>query len=73
MKFQKKEILWNIINSFLAGGLVFLGALTAGKISWESLGAAVLIGLTAAFVQFKNYWDKEKKEYYAPKLFSFIK
>ena len=69
---MNKEIKWNIINSFLAGGLVFLGALTAGKPSWESLGAAFLVGITAAIVQFKNYWDKEKSEY-SVTLFSFIK
>jgi len=71
-KSQKKEIIWNVVNSLLAGGLVMMGGLTTGGISRETLLLSLLVGLTAAFTQFKTYWVKEQSEY-STKLFTFIK
>ena len=70
---NKKEIFWNIINALLAGIIFFLGALSTGNISRESVIFAVIISLSVAVNQFKDYWAKEKKEYKSAKLFSFIK
>ncbi len=73
MKSQKKEIIWNIINSLLAGALVFLGALTTGEITAQSIGAAMIASLIVACTQFKRYWETEEKEYQHKKTFgSFI-
>lgn len=52
-----KEILWNIINSILAGGLVFLGGCSTGNISKETILFALIAGGTAAVIQFKDYWS----------------
>ena len=71
-KKEKKEITWNIVNSLLAGGLVFTGALTTGHITLESVCASLFAAGIVAITQFKNYWAKEKKEY-CSKAFSFIK
>ena len=60
---QRKEIFWNIVNSGLAGGLVLLGALAGGGLTWKVFIAAIISGVAACVVQFKNYWDSEKKEY----------
>ena len=60
---QKKEIVWNIVNSGLAGILVLLGALTTGGISQESFCVALVTALIVAITQFKNYWQSEEKEY----------
>jgi len=70
---QKKEIIWNLVNSGLAGLLVLLGALTTGEISAESFCIALLTAMIVAVTQFKDYWTTEKKEYSSTKLFSFIK
>ena len=63
MKSQKKEICWNIVNSLLAGFLVFLGALTDGGITSRSIWAALIVAATISVIQFKQYWEKEEPEY----------
>jgi hypothetical protein len=70
---QKKEIMYNIINSALAGVLVLLGSLTAGSITFQGLATAAIASLLVAVSQFKKYWDSEKAEYCNTKLFTFIK
>lgn len=70
-KSQSKEIIWNVVNSILAGGLVFLGALSTGNISKETFLFSLITAGLAAVVQFKNYWAKEESEY-CTKLFHFI-
>jgi len=69
---QKKEIVYNIINSLLAGILVLLGALADGIITIEGIGVAAIAALIVAVSQFKKYWDKKEKEYCNTKIFSFI-
>ena len=73
MKSQKKEILWNLINSGLAGVLVLLGALTTGGISVESFCVALVTALIVAVSQFKDYWKSEEKEYKSKKTYGFMK
>lgn len=67
---EAKEIIYNIVNSLLAGGLVFLGAFSSGPITWQSIGLAAIAAGAVALTQFKNYWDGEKQEY-ASKVFNF--
>jgi len=67
---NKKEIFWNLLNSGLAGGLVFLGSLTNG-FSWEGICAGVVAALIVAITKVKQYWDGEKREY-SNKIFNFI-
>ena len=69
---MNKEILWNIVNSLLAGALVFVGAFSSGNISAETLCIAVVAGLSVAIIQFKNYWGKEEAEYSNKTLGTFI-
>lgn len=69
---EKKEIIYHVINSLLAGALVLLGSFTTAK-------AFTLEGLFFAFVttsiviisKFKEYWDSEKKDY-TTKCFNFV-
>jgi hypothetical protein len=68
---EKKEIIWNIVNSLLAGALVFFGAFTAGKITLESVLASVATFFIVAIAKFASYWTSEKEEY-TTKLFKFI-
>jgi hypothetical protein len=68
---QRKEIIWNIINSLLAGGLVFLGSILTG-ISWQGFVAALATSGIVAINKFKDYWTKEEKEYCQTKLFKFV-
>jgi hypothetical protein len=65
---MNKEIIWNIVNSILAAALVFLGAISDGGISKNSIIAAVVVAASVAIIQFKNYWQKEEQEYCNPKL-----
>ena len=71
-KTQKPEITWNIVNSLLAGGLVFLGACTTGSITLQGVVAALVAAGIVAFTKFKDYWAGEQGEY-TSKLFTFIK
>lgn len=59
---QKKEIMWNIINSLLAGGLVLLGSFTVGITAEGFLIALVASGIVA-ISRFKEYWEQEEKQY----------
>lgn len=58
-----REIIWNLVNSFLAGGLVFLGSLTSGEITKNGLCFAGLTAAIVAITKFKDYWIKEEDEY----------
>ena len=71
IKKNKNEILWNIINSLLAGALVLFGNFTSGEITIKGLCAAFAAFCIVALTQFKNYWDGEKGEY-ASRMFNFI-
>jgi hypothetical protein len=66
---NKKEIIWNIVNSLLAAGLVMLGAFTDGKITYEGFIAALIAGAVVAITQFKDYWKREECEYSSIKTF----
>ena len=69
---QSREIIWNIVNSLLAGSLVLLGGFVDGDITWKGLCFAVVAGLLVAVTKFQKYWSNEEGEY-STKLFSFIK
>lgn len=74
----KTEIIYNLINSALAGVLVLLGALTSGHITWEGFGAAAVAAGIVACTQFKKFWEGEEAEFVGNKkgsikLFGFIK
>jgi hypothetical protein len=68
-----KQILWNIVNSLLGGGLVLLGECADGEVSQKGLIIASVAGLTVAFVQFKDFWQTEKKTFKRNNVFNFIK
>lgn len=69
LKLNKNEIMYNLINSGLAGGLVFLGSLTNG-FSIEGLCVGIVAGLVVMVTKFKEYWITQEGEY-TTKLFSF--
>jgi uncharacterized membrane protein YebE (DUF533 family) len=73
---SKKEIIWNIVNAALAGGLVFLGACSAGNINLQTMIVAGIAALAIMVTKFNDYWQKEQVEYEDPKalsrLFQFI-
>lgn len=71
IKKNKNEIVWNVINSFLAGALVLFGNLASGEITTKGICAAVMAFFIVAVTQFKNYWDGEKGEY-SCHLFNFL-
>lgn len=68
---NRKEIFWNIINSLLAGSLVFLGSLSSGNLTFNGVFFGIITSLAVALTRFKKYWDKEEKEY-CKLLFNFI-
>ena len=63
LKKNKQEIIYNLINSALAGGLVMLGSLTSGNFSLQSCSMAFIAGLIVLFTKFKDYWATQKGEY----------
>ena len=69
---ERREILWNVINSGLAGLLVFLGGLANGGLTWKGAGAAVVAALIVAVTKFRDFWSGEKKEY-SKLLFAFVR
>lgn len=57
--FNKREIIWNIVNALIAGSLVFLGAMTTGQeITWASIGMSIVASLIVVITKFKDYWNK---------------
>ena len=68
---QTKEIIWNIINSFLSGALVLLGAFANGGVGKQAIFIAFITAGVVAISQFKDYWASEKKEYQT-KIFMFV-
>lgn len=68
---NKKEIFWNILNSLISGGLVFLGSFLSAGFTLKGLGYAFLTSAVVALTKFKEYWDGEKDEY-STKILQFI-
>lgn len=73
-KDQKREIIYHIVNSLLAGGLVFLGSLTNGEITAKGIMFSFLAAGIVCLTQFKKYWDTQEGEYSNSnlKLFNFV-
>lgn len=63
---MNKEITWNIINSLLAGALVFLGACTSGGLTKDSALAGLLAAGIVAVTKFYDYWKTEEADYKRP-------
>lgn len=72
MKTQKQEIIYKIVNSLLAGVLVFLGTCVDGELTLKGMGISVAASLIIAITKFKEYWDGEESEY-SNRLFTFLK
>ena len=70
---QKQQIIWNIVNSLLAGGLVLLGNFTSGSFSLGGLCIAIATAGAVALTKFSDFWKAEQSEYCNTKLFSFVK
>jgi hypothetical protein len=68
---QKKEIVYNLINGFLAGFLVLLGSFSTGELTAKGIFFSVVASLIVVITKFKEYWDGEKNEY-TSKVFSFV-
>lgn len=68
---NRKEIFWNIINSLLAGSLVFLGSLSSGSLNFNGVFFGIITSVAVALTRFKKYWDGEEKEY-CRSLFNFV-
>lgn len=73
-----KEICWNIVNSLLAGALVFGGGLigTNGHLDTAIILASAITAFIAIITKFAEYWKKEEEEWSDKssnnKLFSFL-
>lgn len=66
-----KNITKEIINSLLAGLLVFFGAFADGNITYTGIIAAVSASAVVALNKFKDWWKSEEGEY-AVKVLTFI-
>ena len=60
---MNKEILWNVVNSLLAGALVFVGAFSDGSITITGAMIALSASMLVAITQFKRYWETQQDEY----------
>jgi hypothetical protein len=69
---MNKEIKWNIVNSLLAGALVFVGAFSDGNVTRTGIAIAISASLLVAITQFKKYWESEEDEYCDKTLGTFI-
>ena len=72
MTSQKKEIIYNIVNAVLAGGLVLLGSLSNGELTLKGFCFAAIAAGIVIITKFKEYWKGEQDEY-TSKLFNFVK
>ena len=55
---RRELIKWNIINSLLAGGLVFAGALADGRITWSEMLVTLGAAFAVAVTKFREFWLK---------------
>lgn len=56
------KIFYNLVNSFLAGSLVFVGAFTDGNISLDSVYTCLAVSIVIFLTKFREFWDKETKK-----------
>jgi len=73
-KQNSQEIKYHIINSLLAGSLVFFGSLVNG-FSFQGVIYGFIASTIIAVNKFKDYWKTQEGEYkrnYRLKYFSFI-
>ena len=68
---NKNEILYNLVNAGIAGGLVFIGAFADGEITKLGIIAALVAAGLVILTKFKDYWSKQESEY-STKLFNFL-
>jgi hypothetical protein len=65
------ETAYNLVNSLLAGGLVFLGSLSSGNITFNGICLALIASGIVALSKFKDFWTKKGK-IYKLSVFNFI-
>jgi hypothetical protein len=63
MKIQSAEICYNVVNSLIAAGLVFLGAVAAGNLDWNAIYAAGVAATVVFLLKFQKYWEGEESQY----------
>ena len=61
---NRDEIYYNIINSLLAGLLVFFGSLVGDgfKPSLQGVGFALITAIIVMITKFKDYWATQEQE-----------
>lgn len=62
---NKSEIIYQIINSSLAGVLVLLGSLIDGELTVKGVIVATIAAGIVAITKFKDYWTTQENEYKA--------
>jgi len=60
---NKYEICWNLVNCFIASGLVLLGSLANGQITIKGMLIATVAGGIVFLTKFQQYWSGEKGQY----------
>jgi hypothetical protein len=71
IKQNKNQIIWNIVNSLLSGGLVFLGTCLDGELTLKGVLVASLVAGTVALTKFKQFWEKEEANF-SRQIFNFV-
>jgi len=59
---KREEVKWNLINSAMAGLLVFVGAFADGSITLEGFIAALSAATIIFLNKFKEYWTATGKK-----------
>ena len=78
-KKNKFEIIYEVINAFVCGFLVFLGGITSLLATSDfttrgfiiSIISSLVASITIFFIKLQNYWASEKDEY-CPKILQFV-
>jgi len=63
---NKYEIIYHVINFFLAIALVIAGALADGNLTKSAVITAIVAGLIVAFTKLRDYWIDQEKSYKTP-------
>lgn len=71
-KLRNKTVKWNLVNSGMAGLIFFVGSVSNGDVTWQSVLISFVVAVGVAANKFQEYWKQRGKRYIPKKCDSFF-